>query len=62
MEIGVLLILQKIEEGTFFPKNGKVGKIEGEVAQGEQLMFVANFVLINPRNITIQGIYKSNNF
>ena len=62
MGIGVLFVLQKMGECTFFSEKGKVGKIaeEGFILRATYLLLI--FVFINPRNITIQGIYKSNKF
>ena len=62
MSIGVLLILQKLGEGRFFPKKERVGKKSRGKFRDINLCLMLIFVFINPRNITIQGIYNSSKF
>ena len=61
MGIGVLFILQKKGEGTFFSKKGRSWQNSRgmKVAEGGiTYVSLLIFVHINPRNIKIPGIYK----
>ena len=50
-------------EGTFSPEKGDVGKkSKRRLLRESNLCLLPIFVLINPRNIIIQGIYKNNKF
>ena len=46
---GVLFILEKNKRDNYFHRKGEVDKIE----EGEELLTVAYFVSLNPRNIKI---------
>ena len=55
------LFSKEIGEDTFSPKKGRGWKNSGGILLRESnLCLLLIFVFINPRNITIQGIYKSN--
>ena len=52
-----------MDKGIFSSKKGEVGKVIEEVLHREtKLCLFLIFIFINPTNVTIQGIYKSNNF
>ena len=46
---------------TFFPKKGR-GSSRGKLLRESSLHWLQVFVFINPRNIIIYGICKSNKF
>ena len=55
------LFSEKWRTGTFFPKKGR-GISRGKLLRESSLRLLQVFVFINPRNIIIYGIYKSNKF
>ena len=52
-----------MDKGIFSYKKGEVGKVIEEFLHREtKLCLFLIFVFINPANVTILGMYKSNNF
>ena len=65
MGIGVVFILQKMGEGTFYCKKGEVGKIveEERLLRESNLILIANLgVYKSKKHYNPRFIHKSNNF